>query len=162
MSRAHHVDRVKEGVSTTRRPAPQIQTCYPRQHREHPALRLNARRVAVGAEQAPLLERSERAAISVLRHAVEDNVEPHWQDAREVFALIVDRRGAELTDQRRMRAARSAPQLETGQPTEHEQRLPDSAGGAMYKRALAWLHPCCAMEELIRGRPAQDQRGGLR
>jgi hypothetical protein len=55
--------------------------------------------------------------------------------------LVVDRRGAELADQRRVRAARGAPQLEAGQPAEHEQRLADGAGGTLHERALASLHP---------------------
>jgi len=76
--------------------------------------RLHARRVAVGAEQAAALERCERAAITVLADAVEDDVEPARQDAREIFALVVDRCGAELADQRRVRAARGAPQREAG------------------------------------------------
>ena len=76
-----------------------------------------------------------------MRDAVEDDVEPLGQDARKIFALVVDRRGAQLADQRRMRAARSAPQLEAGQPAEHEQRLTDGARGSLYERALASLHP---------------------
>ena len=104
-------------------------------------LRLHARRVAIGAEQAAALERRERAAIAVLADAVEDDVEPARQDAREVFALVVDRRGAQLADKRRMLAARGAPQLEAGQPAEGEQRLTDGAGGPMHEHALASLHP---------------------
>ena len=71
---------------------------------------------------------------------------PAGQDAREVFVLIVDRRGAELADQRRMRAARSAPQLEADQPAEDEQCLTDGAGGSVDEHALASLHPCRAVE----------------
>jgi hypothetical protein len=67
---------------------------------------LHAGRVAIGAEQPATLERRERAAIAILANAVEDDVEPAWQDAREVFALVVDRRGTQLADQRRMLAAR--------------------------------------------------------
>jgi hypothetical protein len=37
--------------------------------------------------------RLERAAIAVLADAVEDDVEPARQDGREVFALVVERRG---------------------------------------------------------------------
>jgi hypothetical protein len=44
-------------------------------------LRLNARRVAVGAEQAGALERRERAAIADLGDAVEDDIEPARQDS---------------------------------------------------------------------------------
>src|SRR5215831_947525 len=141
MSRAHHVDRVEKGASAARQPPPQIEARYPHQHGEHATLRLHTRRVAIGAEQAAALERRERAAISVLRDAVKDDVEPAWQDAREVFALVVDRGGAELTDQRRMRAARRAPELEVGHPAEHEQRLTDGAGGALHEHALASLDP---------------------
>jgi hypothetical protein len=32
----------------------------------------------------------ERAAITVLGNAVEDDIEPAWQYTREVFALVVD------------------------------------------------------------------------
>jgi hypothetical protein len=76
--------------------------------------------------------------------------------------LVVDGRGAQLAEQRRMLAARSAPQLETGQPAEGQQRLTDGAGSSLHEHALASLHPGRAMEELVRGRPAQDQRGRLR
>ena len=50
-----------------------------------------------------------------------------------------------------------SPQLEAGQPAEHEQRLADGAGGALHERALAALHPGRTVQELVRGRPAQDQ-----
>jgi hypothetical protein len=39
-----------------------------------------------------------------------------------------------------VRAARGTPQLEAGQPAEHDQRLADGAGGALHERALALLH----------------------
>ena len=68
----------------------------------------------------------------------------------------------QLADQRRMRAPRGAPQLQSGQPAEDEQRLADGSGGADHERALALLHPGRSMQELISGRPAQDQRGRLR
>src|SRR5205085_5119150 len=104
-----------------------------------------SRRVAVGAEQAATFERRERAAIAVLADAVEDDVEPAWHEAREVFALVVDCRRAELADQGRMLTAAGAPQLQAGDLPEHEQRLTDSAGSSLHKHALAWLHPGCAV-----------------
>ena len=58
-----------------------------------------------------------------------------------------------------MRAARGAPQLEAGQTAEHEQRLADGAGSSLHEHVLALLHAGRAVEELICGRPAQDQRG---
>jgi len=61
-----------------------------------------------------------------------------------------------------MRAARGTPQLEARQTAEHEQRLADGAGSSLHEHALALFHPGRAVEELIRGRPAQDQRGRLR
>ena len=61
-----------------------------------------------------------------------------------------------------MLAARGAPQLEAGQPAEGEQRLTDGAGGPMHENALAPLRTGHPVEELVRGRPAQDQRGRLR
>ena len=76
MSRAHHVDRVEAGTLAARQPPPQIQARNPHQHGEHTTLRLHARRVAVGAEQAAPLERRERAAIALLADAIEDDVEP--------------------------------------------------------------------------------------
>ena len=137
----HHIDRVAAGALTTGQPVPQIQTRYPHQHGEHATLRLHARRIAVGAEQTAALERCQRAAIAVLADAVEDDVEPARQDTREVLALVVDRRGAELAYQRGVLAARSTPHLEAGHPPEREQRLTDGAGGALYEHALASLHP---------------------
>ncbi len=53
-----------------------------------------------------------------LADAVENDVEPAGQDAREVFALIVYRCRTQLTDQCRMLAARGAPHLEARQPAE--------------------------------------------
>ena len=88
-----------------------VEARNPPQHGEHATLRLDARRVAIGDKQAARLERRERAAIGILADAVEDDVESARQDAREVFVLVVDRRGAELADQRRMLAARGAPQF---------------------------------------------------
>jgi hypothetical protein len=61
-----------------------------------------------------------------------------------------------------MRAARGAPQLEAGQPAEGDQCLTDGASGSVHEYALASLHPCRTVQKLVRGRPAQDQRGGLR
>src|SRR5512143_2917395 len=104
-------------------------------------------RVAIGAEQAAGLERRERAAIAVFADSIEDNVESARQDAREVFVLVVDRRGAERADERRMRATHRAPQLETGQLAEYEQRLADSAGGSLHEHPLALLHACRAVKE---------------
>jgi hypothetical protein len=74
--------------------------------------------------------------------------------------VVVDRRAAELADQRRVLAACSTPQLESGHPAEREQRLTD--GGSMHEHALASLHPGWAVKELVCGRPAQDQRCRLR
>ena len=71
------------------------------------ALRLHAGRVAVSAKQAAVFERCERVAIAVLRNAMEKDIKPARQDVREIFPLVVDRRGAEFADQCRMRAARS-------------------------------------------------------
>src|SRR5262249_61920476 len=102
------------------------------------------------------------AAMPVLADAVEDDVEPARQNAREVFAFIIDRRGPEFADQRCVRAARGAPQLEAGQSAEHEQRLTDGASGSLHEHALSSLNSGRAMKELARGRPAQDQRGRLR
>src|SRR5437764_10771676 len=75
MSRAHHVNRVEAGTLVARQPSPKIKTCYPHQDSEHPTLRLRARRVTNGAEQAAALERGKRAAIAVLADAVEDHIE---------------------------------------------------------------------------------------
>src|SRR5262249_56287181 len=80
----------------------------------------------------------------------------------EVLRLVGEGGGAELADQRRMLAARATPQLEAGEPAEGEQRLTDGAGGSMHEHALASLHPRRAVKQLVRGRPAQDQRGRLR
>ena len=102
-----------------------------------------------------------RQTIAVFANAIDDDVEPARQDAREVFALVVDRRGAELADQHCVRAARGAPQLKAGQPAEHEQRLADGAGGSVHEHALSSLHPGRAVKELVCGRPTQDQRGRL-
>jgi hypothetical protein len=124
-------------------------------------LRLHTGRETNGEEQAPGLERCERTAIAVLADAVENDVEPARDHTREVFALVIDRRAAQLADQRCMLAARRAPQFEAGQPAEDEQRLTDCAGGSMHEHMLASLHVSRAMQELICGHPAQDQRRGL-
>src|SRR6516225_10314543 len=128
MSRPHHIDRVKAGTLPVGQQPPQVQTRNLDHDRKHATLCLYARREADGAEQAAALERRIRAAIAVFANAVDDNVEPARQDAREVLTLVVDRRATEFADERRMLAARGAPQLEAGQPPEHEQCLTDGAG----------------------------------
>jgi hypothetical protein len=60
-----------------------------------------------------------------------------------------------------MRASRGAPHLQPDQAAEDEQRLTNGADGTMDEHALASLHLGCAVRELVRGRPAQDQRGRL-
>jgi hypothetical protein len=102
------------------------------------------------------------APIAVFANAVDDHVEPASHDAREVLTLVVDRRCAQLSNERRVLAARGAPQFETGQSPEHEQRLSNGASGAVHEQALASLDPGRAVQKLVRGRPAQDQRGRLR
>src|SRR5439155_13545259 len=102
VSRPHRIDRVEADTLAAWQPPRQIQARHPHQDGEHATLRLHARRVAEGAELAAALERRQGAATAVLADAVEDDVEPAWQDAREVLALVVDRRTAELTDQRRV------------------------------------------------------------
>jgi len=59
-------------------------------------------------------------------------------------------------------AARGTPQLEAGHPAEHKQRLTDGAGGSLHEHALSSLHARRAVKELVRSRPAQNQRGRLR
>jgi hypothetical protein len=125
-------------------------------------LRLDARRIAVSAEQAAAFECRERAAIAVLADAIKDDVKPARQDAREVFAFVIDRRGAQLADPRRMLAARGAPKLEPSHRAERKQRLADGTDGSMHEHALTSLYPGLAVKELVCGRPAQDQRGRLR
>jgi hypothetical protein len=61
-----------------------------------------------------------------------------------------------------MLAARGGPQLEASQPAEGEQRLTDGTGCSIHEYALVALHPGCPVQELVRRRPAQDQRGCLR
>src|SRR5262245_22941084 len=84
MARAHCIDRVDVEALAARQPAqqlpPQIQLCNPRQDGGQTTLRLYTRRVAVGAEQAAVLERCERTAIAVLANAVKNDVEPARQD----------------------------------------------------------------------------------
>src|SRR5215208_2165567 len=70
-------------------------------------------------------------------------------------------RAAQLADECRMLAARGAPQLEAGVFAEDEQRLTDCGGGSMDEHALASLYVAGAMQQLVRGHPAQDQRRGL-
>src|SRR5215471_9004468 len=120
MPRPHRIDRIDADALAAGEPAqqppPQVHARDPYQHGRQTMLRLHPRRVAVSAEQAAALQRRKRPAIAVLADAVEDNVEPARQDAREVLALIVDRRGAKLADQLCVCAARRAPQFQTGQP----------------------------------------------
>jgi hypothetical protein len=99
MSRPHNIDGVEAGTLAARQPPPKIQARNPHQDAEHAALRLHARRVADGTEQAAALERREGTAIAVLADTVENDVEAARQGAREVLALVVDRRGAEQANQ---------------------------------------------------------------
>ncbi|HEY6979415.1 hypothetical protein, partial [Reyranella sp.] len=105
-----------------------------------------------------MFKRGQGAATVVFTDAVEDDVEPTRQDVCEVLALVVDRRRAQLANQSSVVAARGAPQLEPGHPAEREQRLTDGAGGSLHEHAIAAPHPGGAVKELVRGRPAQDQR----
>ena len=57
-----------------------------------------------------------------------------------------------------MLAARSSPQIESGHPAEHEQRLAHGTGGSMNEYALSSLYMGGAMKKLVCGRPAQNQR----
>src|SRR5262245_26413701 len=113
MARPHHIDRVEAGSLATRQPPPQIQARNPHQYGEHAMTVLHTSRVPNGTEPATAGERCDRTAITVLADAVEDDVEPARQDAREVLMLIVDRRRAQFANQCRMFAARGAPQLDT-------------------------------------------------
>src|SRR5262249_26005507 len=99
MSRPHHVDRVAAGTPAARQPPPKIQAHHPNQQGEYATRRLHARRVAVGAEQAAALERRQRASKAILADTIEHDVEAVRSDSREVFALVVDRLGAELANQ---------------------------------------------------------------
>src|SRR6516165_12309883 len=96
----------------------------------------DARRVAIGAEEAAGLECRERAAIAVLADAVEDDVKAAGKNTREVFALVVNGRCAKLADQGRVRAAPGAPQLDAGRFAERQQRLTNGACGSVHEHAL--------------------------
>jgi hypothetical protein len=61
-----------------------------------------------------------------------------------------------------MLRARGAPQLEASEIAKHEEGLAHGAGRAMHEHALTAPHPGRPMKQLIRGRPAQNQRGRLR
>jgi hypothetical protein len=157
MLQPHRVDGVERGSPSARQQPPEIQARNPHQHGGHASPTLHARRVAISAEQTARLERRERVAIAVFPDAVEDDVEPAWQDTREVFALVVDQRGPELADQRGVRPSGPAPQLKPGHATEYEQRLADCTRGSVHKYALPSLHLRSAVKELVRGHPTQDQ-----
>ena len=53
-----------------------------------------------------------------------------------------------------MLAARGAPHVDAGQPTEDQQGLTDGAGGSMHEHALASLHSGRAVQELVCRHPA--------
>src|SRR5262249_46253719 len=148
MSRPHRIDRVKAGTLAAGQQPPQAQARNLEHYREHATLCLHARREADGTEQAATYERRVRAAIAIFANTVDDDVETARQDACEVLTLVVDRRRAQLADEHHVLAARGAPQLEAGQPSEHEQRLTDGAGGAVHEYTLASLHAGGAMQAL--------------
>src|SRR5215467_15147108 len=105
MACPHNIDRVELGTLATRQPPPEIQARNPHQHRQHTTLRLYTRRIAISAEQTTALECGERAAIAALTDAIEDDLKSAGQNAREVFAFVINRRGAEFTDKRRVPSA---------------------------------------------------------
>src|SRR5829696_7907576 len=156
MARPHQIDRVEPSTLASGQQSPQIQARDRRQDGEYATLCLHARDVAVGTEQTAALERRERAAVAVLPDAIEDDIEPAWQDARKVLALEVDRRGVELAHNPGVLAARSTPQLEAGHSAQRQQRLTDGTHGSLHEHALAALDPGRAVQELVGGRPAQD------
>src|SRR5262249_15052008 len=96
MSYPHNIDRVELGTLTARQPSPEIQAGNPHQHRQHTTLLLHARRITVGAEQPTALQCGERAEIAALADAIEDDVKSVGQNAREVFAFVINWRGAEF------------------------------------------------------------------
>src|SRR6516162_6178798 len=108
-------------------------------------LRLHARRIAIGAKQTTALECGERAAIAVLADAVENNIESTRQNAREVFAVVINRYGAEFANQRCMPSTRSAPQFEASHFAENNQSLPNGACGSMHENTLSPPHSSRAM-----------------
>src|SRR5215831_15432523 len=69
--------------------------------------------------------------------AVEDHIEPIRQEACEVFALVVDRRGAQLADQCGMRAARGAPTAR-GRPACRGRAAPDPTAPAAPCTRTRW------------------------
>src|SRR5262245_63328620 len=95
MSRSHYIDRKETRTLAAGQQPPQIQARNLHHDREHATLCLHARREADGAEQATALERRVRAAIAIFADAVDDDVEAARQDAREILALVVDRRRAQ-------------------------------------------------------------------
>src|SRR6185369_15308099 len=103
-------------------------------------LLLHPCRIAVGAEQAAWPQCSEGAAITVLTDPVENDVKPARQDAREVFALVIDRRGTQCSDHRGVLPTRRPPQFQPGHAAEHKQRLTDGASGALHEHTLAALN----------------------
>src|SRR5262249_49738755 len=125
------------------------------------ALRLYTCCIAIGTEHATRLKRRERATKAVFGNAIKDDVEAAWTDAREVFTFIVNGRGTEFADKRRMLAACGAPYLKPRELAKHEQSLAHRAGCAVHQHALTAPHPGRAMKQLICSRPAQNQRGGL-
>src|SRR5262249_55466841 len=79
MLRPQQVDRIDAGALAAKQPLQQrleILARQPHQDGERSTLRMHGRRVAVGAEGAAALGRGERAAITALADAVEDDVKP--------------------------------------------------------------------------------------
>src|SRR5262245_3893217 len=152
MLRPHQIDRIDAGALAIKQPLAErleILLRQPHQDSERTTVRLDARGVPISAEHAAALERRERGAIAALADAVEDDVKSARHDAREVIALVVDRGGAELQDERRVLRARGTPQFKARQPAEHEQRLTDASGGSVHQRALSSPHVSHAVKELV-------------
>lgn len=138
---------------------PEIESCHPRYDREQWAMRVHTRNVAISAEQASGLKCRKRTSIAVLTNTVKDDVEPIRHDARDVLTLIVDWSGTELPDHSCVLCSRGPPEFETGHLSERKQCLTDRASGTLDKNALTRTYLGRTVEQLVRCRPAQDQRG---
>jgi hypothetical protein len=109
MLQPHRVDGIETGPLSAGQPPPQVQARNPHQHGEHASLALHARRVPIGAEQAAVVN---DRRLAILTYAVEDDVKPARQEAREIFVLVVDRRQNDRGAITRGRRGDRTPQIE--------------------------------------------------
>ncbi len=122
---------------------------------------LDGRRDAERRQVPARADRAPRAREPLFADAVEHGVESSVDQRGVVGLVAVDVGRPQFAHEPGMARPGRAPDLAARQLPEHHQGLPHGARRADDEQPLARRHLGVAMQELVRGRPAQDERRGL-